>query len=256
MTSENKYEKYAIVEKIDGALKALEQSDYEKYFELLGEVITWASKSQRESSYNALRYNYIKGEMSDRLYSLYFNAFANVLKDDIKELPINVSTHAEATQGDKIVFSPNFFKVPKQDVSEKQVCVLFDFDNPKNYACIQVACAELGFICVKADDSTKSNPFTQNIFEMIFTSQIVIADLTGNNRNVFYEIGIAHTLGKEIIHIAPKKDVENMASDIQHIHMVGYKNLYDLKGKLQLILKPFSPNSTLKNNNLQYEFDF
>ena len=38
-----------------------------------------------------------------------------------------------------------------------------------------------------------------DILELISTSKVIICDLSGKNPNVFYEAGIAHTLGKEVI---------------------------------------------------------
>jgi nucleoside 2-deoxyribosyltransferase len=36
----------------------------------------------------------------------------------------------------------------------------------------------------------------------IATADLVIADLSGQNPNVFYEVGIAHTLGKPVLLLA------------------------------------------------------
>ena len=40
---------------------------------------------------------------------------------------------------------------------------------------------------------------TEDIWCGIFEARIVLADVTGWNPNVFYELGIAHTLGKDIV---------------------------------------------------------
>jgi hypothetical protein len=39
----------------------------------------------------------------------------------------------------------------------------------------------------------------QDIVSLIDRSRVVICDCTGRNPSVFYEIGIAHTLGREVI---------------------------------------------------------
>jgi hypothetical protein len=38
-----------------------------------------------------------------------------------------------------------------------------------------------------------------DVWNSIYSSSIIIADCTGRNPNVFYELGIAHTLGKPVI---------------------------------------------------------
>ena len=39
----------------------------------------------------------------------------------------------------------------------------------------------------------------EDIWESICISRLIIADVTGRNANVFYELGIAHTLGKSCV---------------------------------------------------------
>ena len=55
-----------------------------------------------------------------------------------------------------------------------------------------------GFYCKKADDLFRTGAIMAGIAEHIKRSSLVIADLTGRNANVFYELGIAHTLKKKV----------------------------------------------------------
>lgn len=50
--------------------------------------------------------------------------------------------------------------------------------------------------------------------------RLVIADLTDSNPNVFYELGIAHTLGKEVIMIA--QHVAIVPFDVGHVRYIRY----------------------------------
>jgi len=53
-------------------------------------------------------------------------------------------------------------------------------------------------------------------------SRVVICDCTGRNPNVFYEIGIAHTLGREVILIT-QIDAD-IPFDLRHLRYVTYLN--------------------------------
>lgn len=55
--------------------------------------------------------------------------------------------------------------------------------------------------CLRADDLFGHDVMI-DIYESIAAARIVIADITGRNANVFYELGIAHTLGKDVILLA------------------------------------------------------
>jgi hypothetical protein len=65
---------------------------------------------------------------------------------------------------------------------------------------------------------------TWDIWERINRARFLIADLTGQNPNVFYELGIAHALGKDVL---------LLTQDMAHVP-------FDLKG-LRCILYSFTP---------------
>ncbi len=62
----------------------------------------------------------------------------------------------------------------------------------------------------------------QDVVSLIDRSRIVIADCTGRNPNVFYEIGIAHTLGREVILITQNEG--DVPFDLRHLRYVHYLN--------------------------------
>ncbi|MDA8135435.1 MAG: hypothetical protein M0T82_12510 [Desulfobacteraceae bacterium] len=57
----------------------------------------------------------------------------------------------------------------------------------------------LGYRCQRADEHFGSSPIMFEIFDDILRSGCIIADLTGSNPNVFYELGIAHALKRNVI---------------------------------------------------------
>jgi nucleoside 2-deoxyribosyltransferase len=54
----------------------------------------------------------------------------------------------------------------------------------------------------RADTELHQRSIVQTIIEGIQTADLIVADLTGRNANVFYELGIAHSLGKNVVLIA------------------------------------------------------
>jgi hypothetical protein len=55
-------------------------------------------------------------------------------------------------------------------------------------------------------DLAQPGPITDQIWNGIRQSDVVVADVTDNNPNVFYELGLAHALGKEVIIITQTGD--------------------------------------------------
>jgi hypothetical protein len=60
-----------------------------------------------------------------------------------------------------------------------------------------------------------------DIWNGICNARLIIADCTNRNPNVFYEIGIAHVVGKPVVLITQKQ--EDAPFDIRHYRMIEYK---------------------------------
>ena len=71
---------------------------------------------------------------------------------------------------------------------------------------IRPAIEELGLICIRADELYSRPQVMADIWKSIRKSRLVIAELTGRNANVFYEIGLAHAIGKPIILLTRNED--------------------------------------------------
>lgn len=58
---------------------------------------------------------------------------------------------------------------------------------------------EFGFDVIRVDEIQDSGNINQQILENISKSKLIIADLSGERPNCYYEAGFAHALGKEVI---------------------------------------------------------
>ena len=138
-----------------------------------------------------------------------------------------------------ITFAPQVFTTPDKPQKDKLVAVMLPFALSSTFAAIKATCDELGLECLKADDIWENSTFIQDIFELIFTSKVVIGDFTGRNPNVFYEVGIAHTLGKTVIPIS--QSIDDIPSDLRHhraLKYLGNKQGYsELSSELEKRLK-------------------
>ena len=77
-----------------------------------------------------------------------------------------------------------------------------------------------GLRCLRADDIYDNRPIIEDIWRQINESAIVISELTERNPNVFYETGIAHTIGKEVILITQSMD--DVPFDLRHLRCIVY----------------------------------
>jgi hypothetical protein len=90
-----------------------------------------------------------------------------------------------------------------------------------------------GFDCYRADYAVAPQAIVRNIISSIFQDEVIIADISGFNPNVFYELGVAHTVGNKTIIICEKTD-QKLPFDLRSYRIIFYrKNIEGLKTDLR-----------------------
>ncbi len=80
----------------------------------------------------------------------------------------------------------------------------------------------LGYNVKRADENFTSVPIMEDIWESICKAELIIADLTNQNPNVFYELGLCHLKGKYVIHIC--QDGSKTPFDVNMIRIIFYRD--------------------------------
>jgi hypothetical protein len=84
---------------------------------------------------------------------------------------------------------------------------------------------ENGIRIQRGDDFFTHGSVMGDVWKRINLADFLIADLTGRNPNVFYELGIAHTLGKPVILLS--QSIDDIPFDIRHQRVIVYGTRYD-----------------------------
>ena len=96
---------------------------------------------------------------------------------------------------------------------------------------IKAAAEKVGLICRRADDIWENPEVIQDVVSLIDHANVVVCDCTGRNPNVFYETGIAHTLGREVILITQSET--DIPFDLRHLRYVRYLNNGEGRAELE-----------------------
>lgn len=123
---------------------------------------------------------------------------------------------------------------------------------------IKPVCENCGFSAQRVDEFNTSGSITQEILDALNDYELVIADLTGHNPNVFFEIGYRTKSQKPIIHLKRKDEI--IPFDVSAIGTFEY-DLTDLdmvtatKERLEQVIKNFKYDEVKepKRNNNSFE---
>ena len=112
---------------------------------------------------------------------------------------------------------------------------------------LKLICNELGVECRRSDEIAIGS-ITKGIFEEIYYSDFVIADLTFSNPNVYYELAISHCVGRKTILITQE---EKIPFDIGQEYVIKYSNTIDgsiiLEKQLRRLFKHLLDGGTIDN---------
>jgi sugar/nucleoside kinase (ribokinase family) len=97
-----------------------------------------------------------------------------------------------------------------------------------------------------AGDIFNNQTIIGDIWESIKNTKIIIADFTNKNPNVFYEVGLAHSIGKDTILIT--QDLNDIPFDLRAIRIIEYaytpNGLEMLKINLENVIKEITTRNS------------
>lgn len=94
---------------------------------------------------------------------------------------------------------------------------------------IEPVCENKSIDVRKADEIFSTNPIYDDIVTEIQRADIIIVDITDRNPNVFYELGMAHTLKQKQTIILTNDEFSQAPFDISHFRMIKYED--SIKGQ-------------------------
>lgn len=145
---------------------------------------------------------------------------------------LNISLSELARWDDDCIFARPMFGIPKKKFEASDVFVLMPFsdelqpiyeDHIRKVVKLLEERNKPGqkISVARADNFFKSQSIVSDIWNSIYRSKVLIADCTGRNPNVFYEIGIAHTIGRPVILLS--QSLKDIPFDLKHLRYIIYE---------------------------------
>lgn len=97
---------------------------------------------------------------------------------------------------------------------------------------------EVGYEVQRGDDLLSQRNILQDIIEAIERADLIVADLTDNNANVFYELGIAHTRMRPTILLT--QSVQDVPFDLRSYRLIPYSTHFADVGAARATLREYA----------------
>jgi hypothetical protein len=150
----------------------------------------------------------------------------------------------EVVDGKSLLVRP-LWAARRQEIDPKLVFVLMQFPDPKTRTeahLVEMEKAyrdhlkptlekEFSLRVLRGDDIFDTRGIMESIWDSLLEAKIVLADLTDRNPNVFYEVGLADVLGKEVIFLTQR--MEDVPFDLRNRRVIKYDTTYDGINKLK-----------------------
>lgn len=174
------------------------------------------------------------------LYDSYASTAAQVAKlNEIVEYSLSSNPTLPSAKNSfqrslKIAESSSFLKgigINTSDISETNGIVFyltsFSVQYENDFRTVRETCGELGLSVFRASEQRAQEQILTAIVRSIISSEFVIANISGRNPNVYYELAIAQMLEKRVILISSAR--ETMEFDVKNQQILLYHGQNDLK---------------------------
>ncbi|MFC1530064.1 hypothetical protein ACFL6R_05040 [Gemmatimonadota bacterium] len=111
-----------------------------------------------------------------------------------------------------------------EEAVEKDICfVVMPFDDPfeKYQRIYRLAIEAANLKPVRADDIFRPGFIMKDVWAYVREASVLLAELTGRNANVFYELGLAHAIAKPVVLVT--KDISDVPFDIGGLRAIEYQ---------------------------------
>jgi hypothetical protein len=110
----------------------------------------------------------------------------------------------------------------KSQTQPNKVFVIMPFkpEFDKVYENIVKATKAVGLVCTRVDKEIFSGGIMDQVMDLMARAGVVIAELTEQNPNVYYELGLAHAWKKRVVMVT--QEVKRLPFDLKHLRTLVY----------------------------------
>lgn len=164
--------------------------------------------------------------------------------NEIKVLTSDIPAFVNRTQVGLIIKSKHNVTISefKTNYKKPEAFIVSQFGGDYDVLYEQVikpVCKELDYDPIRGDEMVSCSMILSDIITSIQNSAVIVADITPDNPNVFYEIGYAHALNKPTILLCERTLRDKLPFDVSGFRTIFYDNSIGGKTKVEEKLKTY-----------------
>lgn len=207
---------------------------------LMTYIMTQKKKSDYINKKSQIELDFLRVKLERELYELNDRLSNNDKKfKEMNYFPVTGNGYIDEQESDIILngflrdagLSNSDLKIEKNKIF---FLTPFHPDFDKTFHLVRDICLKANYKFFRGDEQDFGSDIFPHILKYIVSSDLIIANITGRNPNVFYELGIAHALNKKVILIAELNS--ELPIDLRSKRILFYKDLKDLSVQLPLEL--------------------
>ncbi len=113
------------------------------------------------------------------------------------------------------------------------IAMAFSSDRNPFKEAIKTAVTNAGYIPIRIDEIEHVNKIDDEIIARIRSSKFLISDFTSQRNGVYFEAGFMLGLGRPVIWVCDREDLENVHFDTRQYNTIDYTDADDLQKRLQ-----------------------
>jgi hypothetical protein len=173
-----------------------------------------------------------------------FDEVQGISRHELKSFELRISPAAvemENILGFRLESGPIFGIPSKRPERQPDVFVVIPFavEMEPVFARIQAVGESLSLKVARGDHLFTANAVMEDVWSALYFARLVVADCTGQNPNVFYEIGLAHAIGKKTILISQAMD--GIPFNVNYLRVIAYaateEGVEELRVKLERTMR-------------------
>lgn len=212
---------------------------------VLGHAFGIAQRDSNNQAHNIVLQDLVSAEAPPpvgRWFSLRITVQGSIVELSIDGIRA-ATVQAQITRAPLEVVMRGYGKTQVRNIvvsaAKPQVFVVMQFTEEYNQLyreVIKPICAEFGYEVIRGDNIYTNELIINDIAKSIREASLVIADITPNNANVYYEVGFSHGIRKPTILLSDRR-LERPPFDISGFRMIFYDNSIGGKSEVENTLR-------------------